>query len=181
MASPLADLKHALRKYDRAAIQSTEDFESAALEVADRAAVLLSHYPQLAQAIALHERASEPTFYVVGLTAYADTGQPRRLAVCATPEEASEYIGTLRDHEDGRYYIDACTETVVLDTYGREPADERLARGRRLRDEHPHWSLRMILTALDHGEDSDEFRDAKLRADTFDTWFDATGGWMGLS
>lgn len=53
-------------------------------------------------------------FYIVGITSDPSTGQPKRLAVCDTADEASDYIGTLPDHEDGRYYIDACAATVVL-------------------------------------------------------------------
>ena len=48
-------------------------------------------------------------FYIVG-----ETEGPKRLAVCTTEEQASEYIGTLPDHEDGRYYIDGCDDLVEL-------------------------------------------------------------------
>lgn len=58
--------------------------------------------------------------------------------------------------------------------------DERVAAGLRLREANPKWSLRMILAALDHGEDSEQFREAKQRTDAFPAHFAATGGWMGL-
>jgi len=48
--------------------------------------------------------------FIVGLTE-----GPKRLAVCATQEQAEEYIGTLPNAEDGRYYIDGpCTEPITL-------------------------------------------------------------------
>lgn len=55
-------------------------------------------------------------FYIVGLTMDPKTDQPRRLAVCVSAEAAARHIETLPDYEDGRYYIDGCRETVVLDT-----------------------------------------------------------------
>jgi hypothetical protein len=48
--------------------------------------------------------------FIVGLTE-----GPQRLAVCASQEQAEEYIGTLPNAEDGRYYIDGpCTEPITL-------------------------------------------------------------------
>lgn len=43
---------------------------------------------------------------------------------------------------------------------------------------HPDWSIRMIITAVAHGEDSPEFADAKAQADSFAARFAATDGWM---
>ncbi len=40
---------------------------------------------------------------------------PKRLAVCASLEQAEQVIGTLPNAEDGRYYIDGpCTEPITL-------------------------------------------------------------------
>lgn len=49
-------------------------------------------------------------FYIVGITRNC-----HRLAVCSSAARAAEYIATLPGHEDGRFYIDACRDTVVLD------------------------------------------------------------------
>lgn len=49
-------------------------------------------------------------FFIVGETATC-----KRLAICRNEAEASKHIETLPNYLDGRYYIDACTETVVLD------------------------------------------------------------------
>jgi hypothetical protein len=40
-------------------------------------------------------------FWVVGVTE-----GPKRLAICQTQEQAEQYVGTLPNAEDGRYYID---------------------------------------------------------------------------
>lgn len=53
-------------------------------------------------------------FYVVGIT---DTCE--RLAFFSSEEEAAEFIGTLIDHEDGRYFLDGPCESVVLEAAAR--------------------------------------------------------------
>ena len=47
-------------------------------------------------------------YFIVGITETC-----KRLAVAATPEQASEFIGTLPGFEDGRYYIDGPITGVV--------------------------------------------------------------------
>lgn len=49
------------------------------------------------------------SYFIVGLSE-----PPIRIAVCATEDAAAELIGTLPGYEDGRYYIDECTDTVML-------------------------------------------------------------------
>lgn len=44
--------------------------------------------------------------FIVGITQDPKTGEPRRLAEFPTEDAASEYIGTLPGHLDGRYYLD---------------------------------------------------------------------------
>ena len=73
--------------------------------------------------------------FIVGLTE-----GPVRLAVCATQEQAEQYIGTLPNHEDGRYYIDGpCTEPITLN-------DTPL----------PMWLHRWCVARLKDSRDSDE-------------------------
>lgn len=49
-------------------------------------------------------------FYIVGITKTCE-----RLAVCVSEKQASKFIETLPDHEQGIYYIDDCRDTVTLD------------------------------------------------------------------
>lgn len=49
------------------------------------------------------------SYAIVGLV-----DPPTRIAICVSEDAAAEFIGTLPDNEDGRYYIDVCTDTVVL-------------------------------------------------------------------
>jgi hypothetical protein len=49
------------------------------------------------------------SFCIVGITETCE-----RLAVCLTPDAASEYIGSLPHAEKGIYYIDECESTVIL-------------------------------------------------------------------
>lgn len=49
------------------------------------------------------------SFAIVGLV-----DPPTRIAVCVSEEAAAEFIETLPGYEDGRYYIDVCTDTVLL-------------------------------------------------------------------
>lgn len=48
-------------------------------------------------------------FVIVGLV-----DPPTRIAICASLGDAEKLVGTLPDAEDGRYYIDVCTEPVML-------------------------------------------------------------------
>jgi hypothetical protein len=60
-------------------------------------------------------------FYVVGVTATC-----KRIAFCATPDQAARYIDTLPQAEQGIYYIDGpCTEPVTVDEVSLDdlPAD----------------------------------------------------------
>ena len=59
------------------------------------------------------------SFYIVGLTDPAT-----RLAVCPDLKAVEEFVGTLPDFESGKYYIDECEETVVLQYPGTfKPGD----------------------------------------------------------
>lgn len=51
----------------------------------------------------------EPTLWVVGITETCE-----RLGIFSSYEPAVDFIGTLPDHEDGRYYIDGPCENIIL-------------------------------------------------------------------
>lgn len=53
-------------------------------------------------------------FFVVGIT---DTCE--RLAFFNDEHAASEFIGTLVEHEDGRYFLDGPCENVILEGAAR--------------------------------------------------------------
>jgi hypothetical protein len=54
------------------------------------------------------EEESDTPFWVVGVTETCT-----RLAIASSHDQASEYIATLPDYEDGRYYIDGPVYGVV--------------------------------------------------------------------
>lgn len=59
---------------------------------------------------AAYDELVDSGFWVVGVTE-----ECKRLAICATQEQAEQYVGTLPNAEDGRYYIDGpCTEPIHL-------------------------------------------------------------------
>lgn len=60
---------------------------------------------------------------------------------------------------------------------GRSPDADRIARGLQLHREHEDWSPRMVLAALDCGEDSPEFHDARNAAEGLTTRLAAAASW----
>jgi hypothetical protein len=64
-------------------------------------------------------------FWVVGVTATC-----KRLAICATQQQAEEYCGELPGVEHGGYYIDGpCTEPITLDEPTIDEVPENAADG----------------------------------------------------
>ena len=54
--------------------------------------------------------APAPSFVIVGLI-----DPPTRLAVCPDETTAAEFLERLPGVENGLYYLDHCTDTVILD------------------------------------------------------------------